>query len=654
MIKRNRSKTTGIADIERTTTTAVRPVPSGSTASLASPNTEQTSVASWASMAGNGATASPRSPVVASSVGPTSTPAVKDGLNIHRLELKQDQWEIMPSLVYKSFYSVASNMSTIKKWSDRVEDRLRENSACHVALQERVDVIADEAEQARQDVQTLAQEFRFSIDNLRLQGDASAICLKQLVQTVGTFFVRYGVACGVEIGGLGEYEPEPVSAPSVVTPPEDVEEGSNDIAQSLCPSSEEEAEEDTNAAAAAREVKDSAGELHWLGNRIEVQMEELEGAFVEKSRARERLDGERCWMQGKIEEIRLATERARERLLSWRDQLRENAHALDALGATILEARADIEELQSSQMRRSDVEAVVSTASQRLEEQRAQAELRLDAVAGVAEEHAARIDADIREMHRRTEESIEEHSLRVKQLLERSLNPVNAFLNSMRVRADVARSDLDGVISQLPAISGRIADALQEIRKCAEADETRALALAQHLVDVRSAQEGDRGNAKTRYEALDKSLAELGEKWMGDLRQVQESVGAATREYDAFKRKDFKHLGKDVSILEQKVMSLMNENVLPSKLSEARLYALELRLAEETDARLQLEVDIHARSGRVVGSTRGERAGQIRLPRLSTTPSPRKKHLKSLSFEPHSPETAAPPSARLLGQDTSV
>jgi len=60
------------------------------------------------------------------------------------------------------------------------------------------------------------------------------------------------------------------------------------------------------------------------------------------------------------------------------------------------------------------------------------------------------------------------------------------------------------------------------------------------------------------------------------------SISGTAEALEAVKHKDFADLSKELTTLEQKVAKWIHTHPMPAKVSEARLYSLEFRLAEET------------------------------------------------------------------------
>merc|ERR1712151_1123647 len=84
---------------------------------------------------------------------------------------------------------------------------------------------------------------------------------------------------------------------------------------------------------------------------------------------------------------------------------------------------------------------------------------------------------------------------------------------------------------------------------------------------------------------LNKLTRDLGD----EISAVRSSLTGTADALETLRKGDISSLAKELTSLEQKVAKWVHAHPLPAKVSEARLYALEARLAEETDARLHLE-----------------------------------------------------------------
>merc|ERR1712216_325899 len=102
-----------------------------------------------------------------------------------------------------------------------------------------------------------------------------------------------------------------------------------------------------------------------------------------------------------------------------------------------------------------------------------------------------------------------------------------------------------------------------------------------------ASQERQRG--VTQLENLKDSMERLSESLGLQVGQLDSAHSRTAERLQATREKEVSSLQRDLSALEQKVAKWVHATPLPNKISEARLYALEARLAEEMECRLLLE-----------------------------------------------------------------
>merc|ERR1711920_675315 len=99
---------------------------------------------------------------------------------------------------------------------------------------------------------------------------------------------------------------------------------------------------------------------------------------------------------------------------------------------------------------------------------------------------------------------------------------------------------------------------------------------------------------------------------------VRVSLEGTAETLESVRRGQVASLAKDLTSLEQKVAKWVHAHPLPAKISEARLYALEARLSQETDARLHLEYSFKEKlGGRGAAFTPRSDSQNFALPQLT-------------------------------------
>jgi len=93
-------------------------------------------------------------------------------------------------------------------------------------------------------------------------------------------------------------------------------------------------------------------------------------------------------MQDTIGELQVASEKTRERLLTWRELLKESSHVMDSLGTSLAATQGVVQELRATQVKKCDVDEAVSARAKQLEELHDLTERRMDGLTDRVQAHA--------------------------------------------------------------------------------------------------------------------------------------------------------------------------------------------------------------------------------------------------------------------------
>lgn len=222
-------------------------------------------------------------------------------------------------------------------------------------------------------------------------------------------------------------------------------------------------------------------------------------------------------------------------------------------------------------------------------EQLGLAERRAEELSGRTEGRAAELERHIQEVQQHTDEALEVHGNQVAQLLQQSLNPINAYLNTMHVKADVVRVELDSLNEKVPKLAASIEDVSAELGEKDAAGRGRTDELGRRLdkMVLSLAQWGEQ--TQLEHSGLARELSKASEDLEGQIAGVRSSLEATAEALEAAKKGELATVAKDLDSLEQKVAKWVYAHPLPAKVSEARLFSLEAQLAQEMEARLHLE-----------------------------------------------------------------
>eukprot|EP00928_Gymnodinium_smaydae_P030631 TRINITY_DN22723_c1_g5_i1.p1 TRINITY_DN22723_c1_g5~~TRINITY_DN22723_c1_g5_i1.p1 ORF type:complete len:518 (-),score=145.83 TRINITY_DN22723_c1_g5_i1:74-1627(-) len=477
------------------------------------------------------------------------------GLRIHNLDLNREQWDNVPSLVTKSFHIVQTNMLAVKKWSDKQEDRMKFLSDSQDALRAEVEAANATLEASQASLRELEERLASLDARQTEERDLFALSMQKLLAISSQFWYMFGDALGV-------------LAPELAVPEE--------VLSSVVPEPKALAE---------------------LSRGLDARLGPLTDCFASWTGWRNKADEERQQLRGEIAQLSLASERTKERMLAWREMLRESSHAVDALSNALCSAQADVKQLQVLQVRQEYVDSSVAEMARQVD---AQGEARLSAGMSSLEAHVVDVEAMVTALQRNTSEAIEDHSTRVGALLEGSLSPVNAYLNSMHVRVDTLRADVDLLSVAVPRLQTRHDETRAQLQRCEEETKKADGELSGRIDDL-GTQARESVTAELERSA---AAAETVETLRRDLSTELSGLGAslmnARSDIERIRAEELAGVARELSILEQKVAKWIHAHPLPAKISEARLYALEARLAEETDARLLFEETV--KSGSAIGN----------------------------------------------------
>jgi len=339
-------------------------------------------------------------------------------------------------------------------------------------------------------------------------------------------------------------------------------------------------------------------ELQASGAEVEGGLIQLTDVMALWGRQRKAEGQQRRAMSSTILELQTASEKTFERLLTWRGLLKESSHAIDALGQSLAGTQSVVRELKETQVRQEDVDEAVSASARQLHELHEQTERHVAGLGQRVDAHVVETERLIVQTRKQMEERIDDHGAQLVRMLEKNLSPVNAYLNRMHVKADAARAELDALNVRVPKLAMRIDEVADELRICDELTRTRADELT-GKVDSLTTSVGELQAGAERHEhELIGGLEGARQEFGGQLGEVRSSLSRTAGELESLRANDVGTISKNVSSLEQKVAKWVHALPLPAKVSEARLFSLEARLAEETDARLNIEHQVGLKGGR--------------------------------------------------------
>lgn len=201
------------------------------------------------------------------------------------------------------------------------------------------------------------------------------------------------------------------------------------------------------------------------------------------------------------------------------------------------------------------------------------------------------------------------------------MNPLNAYLNTLHVKTDVMRVDVDQLRDQMPKHSSRIEGVSNRLTAAQEANANKSHDIQEQLKANSQSCNARFERDEGQHAALTGALEELGIVLGERIEGVNRSLYSVADALESVKREDLSGLARELMSLDQKVAKWVHAHPLPAKISEARLYSLEAKLADEVDARMffeskvKMRINITPRGSRA--STSEYLAGDVGLPQLS-------------------------------------
>lgn len=471
-------------------------------------------------------------------------------LKLTQISLDMDAWENVPGPVYKSFHIVAQNILGIQKWANKKDENARQSVELHQQCDARIQSLDASLRATHERVEGLSADIQKMADDDAQLSTVVAACLGTLVRSTHALLANFSRSFGYDRDWTAE---EATALAGLAGNGNDLV-----VLQSLCKS-------------------------------LDGHMKASEEMFEYWSSWREAQVQRADTMQGNLDSLAAFSEQLQERLLTWHENLKENARVTDALGNSLASTQGAVRELQRTQVQKHDVEEVVRASAQQLESLIQQTESHMDEFAERVDDRMDEVHVLLQDMRKETESQIEFHSGRVAEMLERNLNPVNAYLNTMHVKSDSVRTELNSLNEWVPMLSKSIDGVASDLQQRDDASRQQIAAVSVRLDEFTVSASSWDQKASAKHSELSGDMAELSRNFGAQTAVIRKDLADIAEAVEATKNTDLRSLARELSNLEQKVAKWIHANPLPAKMSEARLFSLEARLNEETDARLHLE-----------------------------------------------------------------
>jgi len=468
--------------------------------------------------------------------------------------MDKDQWEPVPNIVSSSMRAVHTTFQSLKSWAAYQEQDMKMEQERRDALERKLKDTDKQVEQLQERLKFLFAYTNSAFARQHKQTSALSGCLRRELGMTKTFISGFCQQFDVSVDkSNSQIAPEASEATAALSVEEDL--------AALC----------TELEGQLAGLNESFS--RWKGWR---QDEETRSDIAIAER----------------QELRLAEERTRERLITWRETLKESAHVVDALSGAIVTTQRDVAELKSTVVPRSTVDEVVKKKGEELEKVMWKNNERIGELFSTLSDHKAEVQNNVALVEQSMKERIENHGEEVIGHLRNNLNPITTYLNTMHVKADAARQELDELITQVPQLRNQIGDVSASLQR-SESDSKN------QINDVRERLDQVAADLLSHSDLLHKNRQEWSDSMTESSRDIQERVMDVKNQHkrlqvalDSVQQHRLTSLDHGLSTLEQKVAKWVHSQPLPAKISEARLYALESHLLEETNARMRLEAQI--------------------------------------------------------------
>lgn len=515
-------------------------------------------------------------------------------LKLQPLNWEKEHWDGVHSNVKTAFQTVSNNQNRLQTWTDQVEVGMRLLDGDKEKMRGSLDIALSEIEETKVNVQDLTLELGHMSDMARTELDASHSCTKQLLEVTSTFLAFFvsSISNGSRDNPFGGSQPSGDS-------------------HNRCDSAE-------------LSVLD---QMQNLSQKLGTQHDLLDGAFDTWNQWRASKDAHSERLEEKSAEILKASEHTRDRLIQWREMLKENTHVVDSLSSGLAETRSKLRAMEAVQVLQEDVDDAIREKVKDSIELRNKAEQRVNEVATALNMSMAEAEESLRNSEISVTEQIAGLRHDVKTLLVDNLNPVNAYMNTMHVNISRNRMELDEFAKQVPELQVGLKAAIEKLGHCQEDNQEQRQQLGVQLKVLISENRTAAQKGERELGELQDTVGHLQKDFSGHLEQLHTMLAGNSEALENIKQGDLARVNREFLTLEQKVAKWIRTDPMPTKINEARLYALEAQLAQQMESHMLLEENQRSytqMSSQIHSGSISSRVSMgVALPMLSGHSSPR-------------------------------
>lgn len=505
-------------------------------------------------------------------------------LKCHSVSKNKESWENIPEIVAQSITTLDDNFKNVRRWALDLENTRKEEALLRLDQQQKLKQTNEQLKLANQKL-----NFLFVYANqlfAHQRGDCRTItaCLQQHLGATRSQFKSFGHAFGVEIR-----------------------------------TTERKQDELGDLQALVRECQELDG-----------QLASLDEAFLSWQSWRSKNTGRIEALEGATQELHKDAESTHDRLCSWREKIKENQWTVQNLSEMLSETRGVVSDLCANRVTYDAMDEALGQTQQALRDKISQ-EMALqtsvtEQLGGRCDNFSSMLDSHVQD----TDERMNRHNNEVLNIMQSNLTPVTQYLNSMHVKSDEVKAQLTTIQKQVPTLESGLEEARALIKQHEQERQDQFLAhdgrieslegCTQDHIDLFTLERNAWTSSieKSRSE-VDAQVDTLKEKFKASENLQEDHVDRMV------------NLEESLSHLQQKVAKWVHMQPLPVKVSEARIFALEARINEEIDRRLQLEARVETTTATPATSRPHSRAaaaspmppnpGLPRLPAKSVTPS---------------------------------
>lgn len=479
-----------------------------------------------------------------------------DGLTIdlRMLNWEKEHWDGVQLNVKNAFQVVSNNTSRLQTWTQDMQDTMKQVEGDSILQRGTLDDLIDEVEETRSNLSDLTKKFTALSTSTRQELDSNHASTKVLLEVFSSFFTHF-------VHAMRNQDFSKATSPA------------RPKAQQQSSTSE----------------RDVLNHLDDLSSKLSTEFTHLDEAFLGWDKWRASKDEKEQYLCRRLDEHQRVSDAAQERMLQWREMLKENTQTVDALNNSLAETQNDIRSIQSVQIVQEHLDDVLGKKGDEILEVFNNAEERFSDFRANLSKSMAEVETKLKVSQEAMSQQVSELGETVRNSLESGLNPVHAFLNSIHVKTNTMRADVDQLQKQVPQLQTGIEDATGESRQFEKdgIERHRQLSVRLDELTMQSSENIEKaGRERADIATANRQLRqEVGEH----LEKVHQSLTINAEAVEALRQTELPRVCREFLALEEKVAKWVRTDPMPSKISEARLYSLEARLAQEMEARLLFE-----------------------------------------------------------------